>query len=302
MTSAPMLADFAVRLALGLSLAAVLDPVAGDSASILPHSGTDHPRIARTRRARSGPCWRNFDSVLDDRFGCGACLRVIDCVGPGSADLWSADIRAAAIAALVWLTAASRSPDGFLLALNAASRAASGLLLGAVLCSMLLGHYYLTAPAMTIDPLKRTIVLITWALSARALLAGHRLDRGANLARRPSFIDLRSGHDGPFVRALGHGIPGRGNRHLHDVEDGSDTLDAVGDGDFVHHDDLCFLRRAVVAGAFGPVGSYLLRITSNRRDLSPAGQTITIVRPIRRGCAGERREASPAPVHEARAT
>lgn len=78
----------------------------------------------------------------------------------------------AATAALVWLTAASRSPDGFLLALNAASRAASGLLLGAVLCSMLLGHYYLTAPAMTIDPLKRTIVLITCALSARALLAG----------------------------------------------------------------------------------------------------------------------------------
>ena len=49
---------------------------------------------------------------------------------------------------------------------------ASGFLLGAVLCSMLLGHYYLTAPAMTIDPLKRTIALIAWGLAARAMLAG----------------------------------------------------------------------------------------------------------------------------------
>jgi protein NrfD len=59
-----------------------------------------------------------------------------------------------------------------LLALNTASRAASGFLLGAVLCSMLLGHYYLTAPAMTVAPLKRTIALIAWGLAARSLLAG----------------------------------------------------------------------------------------------------------------------------------
>ena len=49
---------------------------------------------------------------------------------------------------------------------------ASGFLLGAVLCSMLLGHYYLTAPAMTIEPLKRTIALIAGGLAARVVLAG----------------------------------------------------------------------------------------------------------------------------------
>ena len=37
---------------------------------------------------------------------------------------------------------------------------------------MLLGHYYLTAPAMTVAPLKRTIALIAWGLAARSLLAG----------------------------------------------------------------------------------------------------------------------------------
>ena len=77
-----------------------------------------------------------------------------------------------AVAAMGWLCYASQGPDVVLLAANATSRAASGFLLGAMLCSMLLGHYYLTAPAMTIEPLKRTIMLIAWGLAARALLAG----------------------------------------------------------------------------------------------------------------------------------
>ena len=95
------------------------------------------------------------------------------------------------IAALVWLTGASRSPDGLLLALNATSRAASGFLLGAMLCSMLLGHYYLTAPAMTIDPLKRTIALIAWGLAARSLLAGI----GWAIARAGLFGEASSASD-----------------------------------------------------------------------------------------------------------
>jgi hypothetical protein len=92
-------------------------------------------------------------------------------------------IRSAAVSAagaLFWLVGASRSPDEWLLAVSALSRATSGFLLGAVLCSMLLGHYYLTAPAMTIAPLKRTISLIAGGLAARALLAliGWSISRG----------------------------------------------------------------------------------------------------------------------------
>ena len=43
--------------------------------------------------------------------------------------------------------------DGF----NAASRLASSGLLGSTLAAMLLGHHYLTAPAMSISPLKRYV-------------------------------------------------------------------------------------------------------------------------------------------------
>ena len=46
---------------------------------------------------------------------------------------------------------------------------------------MLLGHYYLTAPAMTIEPLKRTIALIAWGLCGAL---GARLDRLGDRARR----------------------------------------------------------------------------------------------------------------------
>jgi hypothetical protein len=71
-----------------------------------------------------------------------------------------------------WLVVASRSDAGGLWSLNILSRGASGLLLGATLTAMLLGHYYLIAPAMTIEPLKRSLNLIGVGLVARCLLAG----------------------------------------------------------------------------------------------------------------------------------
>jgi hypothetical protein len=71
-----------------------------------------------------------------------------------------------------WFVDASRSSDAGLWALNALSRSSSGLLLGATLTAMLLGHYYLIAPAMTIEPLKRSLNLIAVGLIARCLFAG----------------------------------------------------------------------------------------------------------------------------------
>jgi hypothetical protein len=171
MTPAPMLADFAVRLAFGLSLAAVL---VSWRAIPLPFFRTQAQIIlgllvlAALDQARAGGAGIPFWTIV-----AGAVLAY------GSSIAWGLGLPAlgvrtaglSAIAAVAWLTAASRGPDGPLMALNAASRAASGFLLGTVLCSMLLGHYYLTAPAMTIDPLKRTIALITWGIAARAVLA-----------------------------------------------------------------------------------------------------------------------------------
>ncbi len=56
--------------------------------------------------------------------------------------------------------------------LDAAVRLSSGFLLGSTLTAMLLGHHYLTAPAMSIDPLKRAVIFMACALSIRSILAG----------------------------------------------------------------------------------------------------------------------------------
>jgi hypothetical protein len=55
--------------------------------------------------------------------------------------------------------------------LNAASRIASSFLMGAALTAMLLGHYYLTAPAMSIAPLRRSVQFMAIGLAARVILA-----------------------------------------------------------------------------------------------------------------------------------
>jgi hypothetical protein len=183
-----MLADFAIRLAFGLSLAAVL---ISWRAIPLPFFRTQAQIIlgllvlAALDQARaSGAGIAFWIIVVGSVLAYGSSIAW----GLGLPVLGVRTAALSAILALAWMTVVSRNPDGLLLGLNAASRAASGFLLGAVLCSMLLGHYYLTAPAMTIDPLKRTIALIAWGLTARALLAaiGWTIAR-AGLAGQISF-------------------------------------------------------------------------------------------------------------------
>ena len=77
-----------------------------------------------------------------------------------------------ALLTAAWMIDASRTPDLGLWVLNALSRGVSGFLMGATLTAMLLGHYYLIAPAMTIEPLKRAVAGIAVGLAARGLLAG----------------------------------------------------------------------------------------------------------------------------------
>ena len=73
--------------------------------------------------------------------------------------------------AAVWLGAVSRSDSTLLWVVSSASRLSSGFLLGSTLAAMLLGHHYLTAPAMSIDPLKRMIGLLAIALGVRIALS-----------------------------------------------------------------------------------------------------------------------------------
>jgi hypothetical protein len=69
---------------------------------------------------------------------------------------------------VVVLIGASHQVAPGLWALIAADRLISAFLLGATLSAMLLGHHYLTAPAMSIDPLKRYVWLMAIALGLRA--------------------------------------------------------------------------------------------------------------------------------------
>jgi hypothetical protein len=69
------------------------------------------------------------------------------------------------------LVAASRASGWDLWALNASGRLASAFLMGATLTAMLLRHHYLTAPTMSIEPLKRFVKCMAWGLGARAILA-----------------------------------------------------------------------------------------------------------------------------------
>jgi hypothetical protein len=172
MLAAPMLADFAVRLAFGLSLASVL--VSWRTVPLLFFRTQAQIILgllvlAALDQARAGGTGIPFWTIV-----LGASLAYVSSIAWGlglpALAVWTAGLSAAA--AMGWLCYASQGADVLVIAANATSRGASGFLLGATLCSMLLGHYYLTAPAMTIDPLKRTITLIAWGLAARALLAG----------------------------------------------------------------------------------------------------------------------------------
>jgi len=90
-----------------------------------------------------------------------------------------------------WLALASHSDSPVIWAFNTASRTASGFLLGATLTAMLLGHHYLTAPTMSIEPLKRLVQCMGWSLVARGLIAitGISFVQSGILGLQPSVVD-----------------------------------------------------------------------------------------------------------------
>lgn len=70
------------------------------------------------------------------------------------------------------LIAVSSSVNMLVWALNGTGRLVSAFLMGATLTAMLLGHHYLTAPAMSIEPLKLYVKSMAWGLAARGVIAG----------------------------------------------------------------------------------------------------------------------------------
>jgi hypothetical protein len=90
-------------------------------------------------------------------------------LGRSGIGTWSsAGVALVCAAVLAW--GATPGPVGEVLA-GTAERLSSGFLLGATLAAMLLGHTYLTSPAMSIDPLRRLQTLVMIGLGLRASMA-----------------------------------------------------------------------------------------------------------------------------------
>jgi hypothetical protein len=172
MINAPMLADFAIRLAFGLAVSLLLTSRRAVPLSffrtqvqvilgLLVLAGLDQARA-------SGPGWALWALVAAAVMAYVAAVAWglgLPRVGTGTAVL-------VALVVAAWLAAASQSLSASVWVFNAASRLSSGFLLGSTLTAMLLGHHYLTAPAMSIEPLKRIVKLLGSALLARCVLAG----------------------------------------------------------------------------------------------------------------------------------
>jgi hypothetical protein len=172
MTVVPMLADFAARLAFGLSIASLTTPWRDVP---LPFFRTQCQVMLALLvlgaldlgRSTSGP-------VALWSVGLSAVLAYSSTVawGLGLPRVGTRILTALALILAGWLMLESySSPTGSWL-LTSCARIASGGLLGVTLTAMLLGHHYLTAPAMSIQPLKRVIILLSGMLAARCLIAG----------------------------------------------------------------------------------------------------------------------------------
>ncbi len=100
---------------------------------------------------------------------------------------------------VVWVSWTGATPHAFgLMAFNTASRLTSAILMGATLTAMLLGHHYLTAPAMTIDPLRRFVLAMAISLTVRTVLAAIALVLWTSSTRSagsvgPMFLGMRWG-------------------------------------------------------------------------------------------------------------
>jgi hypothetical protein len=172
MATVPMLADFAVRLAFGLIAALSLTSWRAVPVRFF--------RI-QTQIALGILVLAALSQATASRASVGLWLLV---AGAGASYVatvsWGLGLPSIAtcldilvlMSTGTWMILASRDADPAAWVLMAATRAVSGLLLGATFHSMLLGHYYLIAPAMTIAPLTRSLDVIVAALLARCVLAG----------------------------------------------------------------------------------------------------------------------------------
>ncbi len=239
----PMLADFALRLSGGLAVLLLLTPWK----TVPPAFFRTHCLVILGLLVLAGIfVWREGTEpvFLYATIG-GALLAYVGSVG------WGLGVRRIGLPVTVGIVvvtagmligAAWRSdPRRWMLWVPGPLE--SAFLLGSTLTAMLLGHYYLTSPAMSIDPLKRFVRCMAWGLGVRTvhtgvgtillLIAGAGTRVGASGLTSPDgssvslFLAMQVG-DG-----AGRADPG----DLHGLADGPDSLHAIGDGHPLHRDD-----------------------------------------------------------------
>src|SRR5438105_1558492 len=168
-----MLADFCLRLAAGMMACLLLLSPARTARPAPGQKPLAHPNFFRT----------HFLTVL--ALATGALLLLRDSAGWELLTLLGATTVLAFLGSAVW--SLERSPGGVtLIVLTTAVLAAalvvesdtalagslsSALLLGAALSAMLMGHSYLIAPAMSLEPLYRLLAAVGATLLARGTLA-----------------------------------------------------------------------------------------------------------------------------------
>src|SRR5215218_5054417 len=193
----PMLADYAIHLACGLSVLLLMTPWR----VVPPAFFRTHCHVILGLLVLAA-----LDLARAGRSGEGLAIAIAAAaLGYFAAVAWGLGLPrialpltgAIALATAGALVAGSRGGPRVPWVLNASGRLASAFLMGSTLTAMLLGHYYLTAPAMAIDPLRRFVRCMAWGLGARALLAavGLWLWSGGPTAAGPSslFLAMRWG-------------------------------------------------------------------------------------------------------------
>jgi hypothetical protein len=192
----PMLADFAVRLAGGLAGLLLITPWR----VVPPAFFRTHCLVALGLLVLAA-AFAGGDRLALGATVAAAALAYVASIGWG---LGVRRIGAPATAGVLLLaafvlvaSAAGGTPAGW--AAAAGRKLSSAFLLGSTMSAMLLGHHYLTAPAMSTDPLLRFIRCLAIALALRAAL-----DLPASLAIAAS--PTRDGGFDRFVLAIRWGM------------------------------------------------------------------------------------------------
>jgi hypothetical protein len=166
----PMLADFATRLACGLAGVLLLTPW-----RVVPpvYFRTQCQVMLGLLALAALDLGRGSAGGL--AVGLAVASAALAFVGSAAWGLGLPRVGIPATAAVASATAAllvlaGRWDSAGLWALDAGGRLASALVLGSTLAAMLLGHHYLTAPAMSIEPLRRLVRVMALALGLRAAL------------------------------------------------------------------------------------------------------------------------------------